>query len=194
MINSSTDDVTEAQRGQVTCSRWQCSGVMEHGCNPRQASSSAFPHYTRQFPRRNKYRDPPVLPQVKDVYVGIDGEAGEIKAISVVTWDALACAYPFSRVESIIPRLFSHHCGDSITAFQYLPCFCPPITFNHQRFQLSFFLPHGIFLCMSSTAFGFCIFPSTYTHFSQVALVVKNLPANAGNKRRGFEPWIGNSP
>ena len=58
---------------------------MEHGCNPRQASSAAFPRDTRQFPTRNKYRDPPVLPQVKDVYVGIAGEAGEIKAISVVT-------------------------------------------------------------------------------------------------------------
>ena len=30
---------------------------------------------------------------------------------------------------------------------------------------------------------------------SQVALVVKNLPANAGrHKRREFDPWIGNIP
>ena len=26
---------------------------------------------------------------------------------------------------------------------------------------------------------------------SQVALVVKNSPTNAGNKRSGFDPWIG---
>ena len=26
---------------------------------------------------------------------------------------------------------------------------------------------------------------------SQVALVVKNLPADAGNMRRGFHPWVG---
>ena len=26
---------------------------------------------------------------------------------------------------------------------------------------------------------------------SQLLLVVKNLPANAGDKRRGFNPWIG---
>ena len=30
---------------------------------------------------------------------------------------------------------------------------------------------------------------------SQVALVVKNMPANAGdNKRRGFDPWVGKLP
>ena len=32
--------------------------------------------------------------------------------------------------------------------------------------------------------------PST----SQVALVVKNLPANAGDMRFGLDPWVGKSP
>ena len=33
-------------------------------------------------------------------------------------------------------------------------------------------------------------------HFraSQVALVLKNLSANAGEKRRGFDPWVGKIP
>jgi len=29
---------------------------------------------------------------------------------------------------------------------------------------------------------------------SQVALVVKNLPANIEDKRHGFDPWIGKIP
>ena len=29
---------------------------------------------------------------------------------------------------------------------------------------------------------------------SWVALVVKNLPANAGDMRRGFDPWVGKIP
>ena len=29
---------------------------------------------------------------------------------------------------------------------------------------------------------------------SQVALVVKNLPANAGDKRRAFDPWVRKIP
>ena len=29
---------------------------------------------------------------------------------------------------------------------------------------------------------------------SQVALVVKNLPANAGDMRHGFDPWVGKIP
>ena len=29
---------------------------------------------------------------------------------------------------------------------------------------------------------------------SHVVLVVKNLPANAGDMRRGFNPWIGKIP
>ena len=29
---------------------------------------------------------------------------------------------------------------------------------------------------------------------SQVALVVKNLPANKGDKRHGFKPWVGKIP
>ena len=29
---------------------------------------------------------------------------------------------------------------------------------------------------------------------SQVALTVKNPPANAGDMRRGFDPWVGRSP
>ena len=29
---------------------------------------------------------------------------------------------------------------------------------------------------------------------SQVVLVVKNLPANAGDKRLGFSPWVGKAP
>ena len=29
---------------------------------------------------------------------------------------------------------------------------------------------------------------------SQVSLVVKNLPANAGGMRQGFDPWVGKTP
>ena len=29
---------------------------------------------------------------------------------------------------------------------------------------------------------------------SQVSLVVKNLPANAGGMRQGFDPWVGKIP
>ena len=29
---------------------------------------------------------------------------------------------------------------------------------------------------------------------SQVALVIKNLPANAGDLRHGFDPWVGKIP
>ena len=29
---------------------------------------------------------------------------------------------------------------------------------------------------------------------SQLALVVKNLPANAGDMRCGFDPWVGKIP
>ena len=29
---------------------------------------------------------------------------------------------------------------------------------------------------------------------SEVVLVVKNLPAKGGDKRRGFDPWVGRSP
>ena len=36
---------------------------------------------------------------------------------------------------------------------------------------------------------------SKYIKASQVVLVVKNLPVNAGNiKRRGFNPWVGKTP
>ena len=30
--------------------------------------------------------------------------------------------------------------------------------------------------------------------YSQVALVLKNLPVNAGHKRQGFDPWVGKDP
>ena len=33
-----------------------------------------------------------------------------------------------------------------------------------------------------------------YQWASQVALVVKNPPANAGDKRSGFDPWLGMIP
>ena len=33
-----------------------------------------------------------------------------------------------------------------------------------------------------------------YTWASQVALVVKNPPANVGDKRFGFDPWVGKIP
>ena len=33
-----------------------------------------------------------------------------------------------------------------------------------------------------------------YNRASQVALVVKNLPANAGGKRQGFNPWVRKIP
>ena len=33
-----------------------------------------------------------------------------------------------------------------------------------------------------------------HTWACQVALVVKNLPTNAGDMRRGFDPWVGKSP
>ena len=33
-----------------------------------------------------------------------------------------------------------------------------------------------------------------YIGASQMALVIKNPPANAGNVRRGFDPWVRNIP
>jgi len=33
-----------------------------------------------------------------------------------------------------------------------------------------------------------------YIWASQMVLVVKNLSANAGDKRRGFNPWVGTIP
>ena len=36
--------------------------------------------------------------------------------------------------------------------------------------------------------------PSPAHRTSQVALVVKNPPANAGDKRCGFDPWVGKIP
>ena len=33
-----------------------------------------------------------------------------------------------------------------------------------------------------------------YTQLPQVTLLVKNLPASAGNKRHGFDPWVGKIP
>ena len=36
--------------------------------------------------------------------------------------------------------------------------------------------------------------PLQYSGSSQVALVVKNPPANSGDVRHGFDPWVGRSP
>ena len=33
-----------------------------------------------------------------------------------------------------------------------------------------------------------------FTWGSQVALVVKNLPVNVGDKRQGLDPWVGKIP
>ena len=33
-----------------------------------------------------------------------------------------------------------------------------------------------------------------HTETSQVVLVIKNPPANAGNKRCRFDPWVGKIP
>ena len=33
-----------------------------------------------------------------------------------------------------------------------------------------------------------------YIYPSQAVLLVKNLPADAGDKRRGFDPWVGKIP
>ena len=40
----------------------------------------------------------------------------------------------------------------------------------------------------------FPFFKDIYIYPSQVVLLVKNLPANAGDKRCGFDPWVGKIP
>ena len=49
---------------------------------------------------------------------------------------------------------------------------------------------------MKQNVFSFLRFILKYTQSraSQVALVVKNLPANAGDMRHGFDPWVGKIP
>ena len=46
--------------------------------------------------------------------------------------------------------------------------------------------------CLKSSSLHISLRRQSYfpTRPSQVALVVKNLPASAGDKRHGFDPWV----
>ena len=52
----------------------------------------------------------------------------------------------------------------------------------------------NILSCMMLLSFAAFNPVCHYVRASQVALVVKNPPANAGDKRCGFDPWVGKIP
>ena len=61
------------------------------------------------------------------------------------------------------------------------------------RFKIYIILRNSVFIglgCGLSTN----IFKTSQDDFSQVALVVKNLPDNAGDVRDRFNPWVGKIP
>ena len=54
---------------------------------------------------------------------------------------------------------------------------------------------HGVAYFFLRTVKFHCMdMPQFVSPFMQVVLVVKNPPANAGNKRHGFDPWVRKSP